>query len=199
MIVNVDEEIKKQLQYENFSSRFLDNCFNSKFLAIERENKKILGVGFLGGVVNSYGIEILEEFRGKGIGKKILNEIIFESKKNSFSFISGVFKPTNTNSVKMHLKVGFVPLFVFFYNEKEGAEIPTILPLNKKGLFLVKLFQIFDTKIGNFCFGLILKIVKPFSKELFAFSNSKMPNLDLKYSMKKFENVKTILKKYNTI
>ena len=194
-IVKVTDEIKEKLLSSNFSKRFLDNCFNSNFLAIELNNKKIIGVGFVGGILNSYGIEIIEEFRGKGIGKKLLNEINNKCKKEKFSFLTGVFKPTNTNSVKMHMKVGYVPLFTFYYNKIEGAEIPVILPFNKKGLFLIKLFKICNTRFGNFLFALILSFLQPFLKNLITFSNNEMPKLDLKYCMTNFEKVTKTLEK----
>jgi GNAT superfamily N-acetyltransferase len=198
-IVKVTDEIKEKLLSSNFSKRFLDNCFNSNFLAIELNNKKIIGVGFVGGILNSYGIEIIEEFRGKGIGKKLLNEINNKCKKEKFSFLTGVFKPTNTNSVKMHMSVGYVPLFTFYYNTTEGAEIPVILPFNKKGLFLIKLFKICNTRFGNFLFALILSFLQPFLKNLIAFSNNEMPKLDLKYCISNFEKVTKTLEKYGLI
>ena len=194
-IIYVTDEIKEKLSTSNFSVRFLDNCFNSTFLAIELNHEKIIGVGFVGGLLNSYGIEIIEEFRNKGLGKKLLNEINNECKKQKFSFLTGVFKPTNTNSVKMHIKVGYVPLFTFYYNKTEGAEIPVILPFNNKGLFLIKLFKICNTRFGNFLFALILSFLQPFLKNLITFSNNEMPKLDLKYCMTNFEKVTKTLEK----
>ena len=192
-IVNVTNNIKKKLLESNFSARFLDNCLNSKFLSIELHDEKIVGVGFVGGLLNAYGIEITEELQGKGIGKKILNEIIDECKKRKISYLSGIFKPSNTNSVKMHMNVGFVPLFTFYYNKTEGAEIPVILPFNKKGKFLITIFRIFNTKLGNRIFGIILSLSQPFLKNLIAFSSDELPKLDLKYSTKNFEKINETL------
>lgn len=194
-IVSLNDDIKKELLSSNFSKRFLDNCLNSKFLSVEINDKKIIGVGFVGGILNSYGVEIISEFRGKGIGKKLLHEINTECQKQKFSFLTGVFKPTNTNSVKMHMNVGYIPLFTFYYNKTEGAEIPVILPFNKKGLFLIKIFKIFNTKSGNFLFALILWMLRPFLKNLIAFSNNEIPKLDFKYCMNNFEKVTTTLEK----
>ena len=194
-IVNVTNDIKKKLLESNFSTRFLDNCLNSKFLSIELQDETIVGVGFVGGMLNSYGVEIAEELRGKGIGKKLLNEIIDECKKQKISFLTGVFKPTNINSVKMHMRVGFVPLFTFYYNETEGAEIPVILPFNKKGSFLISIFRIFNTRLGNLLFGFLLSFLQPFLKDLIAFSSNEIPKLDLKYCTKNFEKVNETLTK----
>ena len=194
-IVNVSDDIKEKLIQSNFTSRFLNNCFNSKFLSIKVEDQKIVGVGFVGGLLNSYGIEIIEQFRGKGIGKKLLSDVINECKNRNFSFITGVFKPINTISIKIHMNSGFIPLFTFFYNETEGQEIPVLLPLNKKGTFLMKLFQIFDTKIGNIFFGILLSLLRPLLKDLIAFSSDEMPKINLLSSIKNFENVRETLQK----
>ena len=192
-VVNVTNNIKKKLLESNFSTRFLDNCLNSKFLSIELQDEAIVGVGFVGGMLNSYGVEIAEELRGKGIGKKLLSEIIDESKKRKFSYLTGVFKPSNTNSVKLHMNLGFVPLFTFYFNKTEGAEIPILVPFNKKGSFLISVSRIFNTKLGNLLFGFILSFLKPLLKNLIAFSNDEFPKLDLKYSTKNFEKINETL------
>ena len=95
----------------------------------------------------------------------------------------------------MHMRVGFVPLFTFYYNETEGAEIPVILPFNKKGSFLINIFRIFNTKLGNLLFGFILSFLQPFLKNLIAFSSNEIPKLDLKYCTKNFEKVNETLTK----
>jgi len=195
VIVNVDRKIKSELKSSNFSSLFLNNCLNSKFLAIEKHEQKIIGVCFVGGLLNSNGIEILDEFQGKGLGKKLLKEILIECNKRNISFLTGVFKPTNLISVKTHLKLGYVPLFTFFYNKVEGKEIIVILPFTKKGILLAKFLTIFNIKIGNFFFALSIYLSKPFLKNIIAFSGDEMPKIDLKYSISNFEKVQTTLSK----
>ena len=195
VIVNVDEKMKSELKCSTFSSLFLNNCLNSKFLAIEKYDQKIIGVCFVGGLLNSNGIEILDEFQGKGLGKKLLKEIIIECNKRNISFLTGVFKPTNLISIKTHLKIGYVPLFTFFYNKVEGKEIVVILPFNKKGILLAKILTIFNIKIGNFFFALSIYLSKPFLKNIIAFSGDEIPKIDLKYSINNFEKVQTTLSK----
>ena len=82
-IVNITEQLKNELKLCNFSPLFLENCLNSKFLAIEKINDNIIAACFVGGVFNSNGIEIIKEYRGRGIAKKLLNEIISECSKSS--------------------------------------------------------------------------------------------------------------------
>jgi hypothetical protein len=189
VIVNVTNDLKKELELSNFSSLFLDNCLNSKFLSIEKKNKKIIGACFVGGIFNSNGIEILKEFQGTGIGKKLLNEIISECQKRKINFLMGVFKPTNDISIKTHIKIGYLPLFTIFYNSDEGKEVVVILPFNLKGKLLAKSLKFFDTRVGNLIFIILFNLSRPFIKKLIAFNSQSMPYLDFKYAIKNFEKV----------
>ncbi len=197
VIVNVTEEIKQLIKKINYGDSHLNNCLNSEFLGIEKENEKIIGTGFVGGIFHSYGIEILEEFRGKGIAKRLLAEIINECKQRNFSLISGVFKPTNLVSVKMHMKVGFIPVFNIYYNTQEGREIIVILPLNKKGLFFIKLCKFFDSKFGNLIFAVSFKLMTSFLKNLIAFSGESISPISISQCFKNFKPTKTILEQAN--
>jgi len=189
VIVNVTNDLKKELELSNFSSLFLENCLNSKFLSIEKKNKKIIGACFVGGIFNSNGIEILKEFQGTGIGKKLLNEIISECQKRKINFLMGVFKPTNNISIKTHVKIGYLPLFTIFYNSDEGKEVVVILPFNLKGKLLAKFLKFFDTRLGNLIFIILFNLSRPFIKKLIAFNSKNMPFLDFKYAIKNFEKV----------
>ena len=143
MIVSVNDEIKKLLaKNSEFSELFLNNCINSKFLAIEKLNSEIIAACFVGGILNSNGIEINEEFRGKGLGKKLVNEIMNECESRKISMLTGVFKPTNLISIKTHIKIGYRPVFTIFYNHDEGREIIVINPLNSKGKLFFRLWDL---------------------------------------------------------
>lgn len=192
-IVNVNDDIKRRLKESNFSSLFLNNCLNSKFLSIEEHNSKIVGVCFVGGLLNSNGIEIQEEFRGKGVGKKLLNEILLECKKRNISFMVGVFKPSNAISIKTHMNLGYRPVFTFNYNKEEGKEIVVILPFNSIGFFFMKTLKFFNTRIGNILFGFTFRLLSPLLKDLIAFSSEQMPKIDLLYSIRNFEKVEKTL------
>ena len=116
IITEIDDNIKNMLQKTGFSDSFLKSCFFSKFLVAEIIEDQIAGVTFVGGFLNLNGIEVNEKYRGKGIGKKLLNELLDECKKRNISFLSGVFKPDNKISIHMHMKIGYIPLFSIFYN-----------------------------------------------------------------------------------
>ena len=195
MIVNVNDNVKNSLlNNPKFSELFVNNCLNSKFLAIEKDNSEIIGVCFIGSLLNSNGIEINEKYRGKGIGKKLVNEILNECNKRKISFLTDVFKPTNIISIKTHLKIGYKPVFTIFYNENEGQEIVVINPFNKKGWLFYNLIKIFNTRIGNAAFSLLWIILRPFLKNLIAFPGNKIPKIDFINSIKKFEKVQKTLK-----
>ena len=195
MIVNVNDDVKNSLlNNPKFSELFVNNCINSKFLAIEKDNSEIIGVCFIGGLLNSNGIEINEKYRGKGVGKKLLNEILSECNKREISFLTGVFKPTNIISIKTHLKIGYKPVFTIFYNENEGQEIVVINPFNKKGRMFYNLIKIFNTRIGNATFSLLWIILRPFLKNLIAFPGDKIPKIDFFNSIKNFEKVQMTMK-----
>ena len=195
MIVSINDEIKKLLSKNSeFSELFLDNCINSKFLAVEKSNSEIIAACFVGGILNSNGIEINEEFRGKGLGKKLVNEIMNECESRKISMLTGVFKPTNLISIKTHIKVGYRPVFTIFYNHDEGREIIVINPLNSKGKLFFNLVKLFDTQIGNAIFSLLWVLMRPFLKNLIALSGNKIPKIDFLNSLRKKKKVKKKLK-----
>jgi GNAT superfamily N-acetyltransferase len=193
VIVNVTNQLKKELRESNFSPLFLENCLNSKFLSIEKNEKKIVGACFVGGTFNSNGIEIIKEFQGMGLGKKLLDEIISECQKRKISFLMGVFKPTNIISIKTHMKIGYRLLFTIFYNHQEGKEIVVILPFNSKGEFLAKFLKFFNTRIGNLIFTILFRLSQPFIKGLIAFDSRNMPQFDFDYAVSHFEKVSQTL------
>jgi len=192
MVEQIDSNIKKMLSKTNFGTVFLDNCFNSKFLIMEVIDGNIAGVCFVGGALNSNGIEIVENYRGQGLGTKLLNELLDECKKRKISFLTGVFKPTNKISIHTHMKIGYVPLFSVYYNEKEGMEIIVILPFNKKGKFLSKVLKIFNTRPGNFLFVIMFKLLNPFLKNLIAFDENNISPINLSKSIKNFRKVENL-------
>jgi hypothetical protein len=195
-ITNVTDGIKTDLKNTKFSAGVLDNCFNAKFLAIEENDSKIIGACFVGGVLNNMGFEIEEEFRGKGLSKKIIGEALDECKRRGISFVTGAFKPSNIPSMKTSIKMGFKPVFTFYYNNTEGKEIVVIRPINEKGCFFMNFARLGNTRVGNLCFAIFLKVSRPILKYLLAFTANTVPQVDLLYSFKNFEKVQTTLQQF---
>jgi len=196
MIVSVNDDTKKMLGNSDFSPEFLDNLLNAKFLAIQQVDSKVVGAAFVGGVMNVYGIEINENFQGRGLWKKLYDEILKECKNRKLAFLMGTFKPSNLISIKIHMKLGFIPVFTFHYNKTEGREIVIILPISKKGHLLKKILKIFDTRAGNYILVVLLKIMRPFLKDIISFSDVK-PKVDFRYSTSNFEKINVFLDEIN--
>ena len=123
IVVETDNSVKEKLKKTTFGKDFVQTCLNSEFLVVEEEDSKWLGICFVGGLLHTNGIEILEEARGRGISKKLLDRIIDECNKRRISFLTGVFKPTNLVSIKIHTAIGYKPVFNFYYNKQVGEEI----------------------------------------------------------------------------
>ena len=197
VIVTLNEEIKQKLKQNNFSTLFLNNCHNSKFLSIHEINSKIVGVGCVGGLMNHYAIELKDEYYGRGLWRNIFNEIHTESQNRNMSFLTGVYKTTNLISIKIQTSLGFTPIFSIDYNKVEGREVVIILPFNSKGKLIKKIMKIFDTKIGNMLFSLFFILSKPILKNIIGLSSKTMSKIDLKYSLYNFEKVKAVMEKIN--
>jgi|APSaa5957512493_1039668.scaffolds.fasta_scaffold05389_7 hypothetical protein len=197
VIVTINEEIKQKLKQNNFSTLFLNNCHNSKFLSIHEINSKIVGVGCVGGLMNHYAIELKDEYYGRGLWRNIFNEIHTESQNRNMSFLTGVYKTTNLISIKIQTSLGFTPIFSIDYNKVEGREVVIILPFNSKGKLIKKIMKIFDTKIGNMLFSLFFILSKPILKNIIGLSSKTMSKIDLKYSLYNFEKVKAVMEKIN--
>jgi len=193
MIMNVNDDIKRMLRNSDFSPNFLDNLLNAKFLAVQQVDSKIVGAAFVGGVMNTYGIEISENFQGRGLWKKLYDEILRECKNRKISFLMGTFKPDNLISIKIHMKLGFIPVFTFHYNKTEGREIVIILPIGRKGRLLKNFLRIFDTRTGNCILVILLLIMRPFLRHIIAYSNDVMPSVDFWYSVCNFEKINVFL------
>ena len=189
IVVETDNSVKEKLKKTTFGKDFVQTCLNSEFLVVEEEDSKWLGICFVGGLLHTNGIEILEEARGRGISKKLLDRIIDECNKRKISFLTGVFKPTNLVSIKIHTAIGYKPVFNFYYNKQVGEEIIVILPLNKKGNLLYNVLRIFNTRIGNACFAITFTLFRPFLRNIITFEGKEMPKIDFTDCMKNFKKV----------
>ncbi|MGI0056308.1 MAG: GNAT family N-acetyltransferase [Nitrosarchaeum sp.] len=189
MVVDTDNSVKDKLKKTTFSEEFIRPCSNSEFIAIEEENSKWLGICFVGGLLHATGIEILKEARGRGLSNKLLAHVLEECKKRKISFLTGVFKPTNLVSIKIHTAIGYKPIFNFYYNKQVGEEIIVILPFNKKGDLLYNMLRVFNTRIGNALFAIILILFRPFLRSITAFEGEEMPKINFKECIKNFKKI----------
>jgi L-amino acid N-acyltransferase YncA len=96
----------------------------SRLVALD-ENEKVVGWAALTAVsgrctyagVAEVSVYVHSDARGKGVGKKLLEELIRESEKeNLWTLQAGIF-PENTASIKLHEQCGFRQIG---YREKIG-------------------------------------------------------------------------------
>jgi hypothetical protein len=189
MVIEPNHFLKEKLKKTTFGKEFIQPCLNSEFLVIEEEDSKWLGICLVGGLLHATGIEVLEEARGRGLSKKLLDRVTEECNKRKFSFLTGVFKPTNLISIKIHTSIGYKPVFNFYYNEQVGDEIVVIFPLNKKGDLLYNMLRVFNTKIGNALFAFTLTLFRPVLRNLIIFEGKEMPKINFRECIKNFKKV----------
>ncbi len=78
-IVNLDQSIKDKLRKARFDSDFMAALLSCDFLAIEENGREIVAACGIGGLMNVPTLQIDENFRGAGIGKKLLGLAIDEA------------------------------------------------------------------------------------------------------------------------
>lgn len=195
-IVRIDGALAEKLVRAGISEGILDNCRNSKFLAVQYDGDEIAGVCFVSGLLNNAGTEVSAKYRGRGISRALLQELTDECRRRKMPFLTGVFKPSNVPSIRAHTGAGYVPVFTFHYSRAEGQEIVIIMPLNRRGALVKRLLRAFDTRMGNAAFALIIKGTRPLLKTLLGFSADVMPPVDLKHSLRNFEKVAETIKRH---
>ena len=186
-VVNVNQVIIEKLQKSGISSlmKSLESC---EWLVIEEKDDKIIGAAGIGGFFHFSSIQIIKEFQGKGIGKKIQKELIEESKSKKYSFIMVMFNPDNLSSVNLHTSLGYEKIFRLKYSERHINDVCGI-SFNKSGKLFFQLLKIFNTKIGTFFLGCILKIFKPFFRQLLGYNEKDLPEPNMSWMLKNFEKI----------
>ncbi|MBW2938520.1 GNAT family N-acetyltransferase [Aureisphaera sp. CAU 1614] len=96
--------------WEIFNEKFLPVC---RFIA--KKNDRIVGWCTLSAIskrevykgVAETTIYIAKDARGKGIGKKLLQHLVFESEKAGFWTLQARIFPQNIASIELHKNAGF--------------------------------------------------------------------------------------------
>ena len=117
-IADVDSDIKKMLIESKISSsmRSLESC---EWIVYEKQGKKIVGAVGIGGIFHASSIQINEDFRSQGIGKRIQTALVNEAKKRNYSFITVFVDPRNEASTKLHNSVGYKTIFRINYSKRQ--------------------------------------------------------------------------------
>ena len=116
-IANVDENIIRQLKNSGIldEMRSLESC---EWVILEEIDEIIVGAAGVGGVFHVSGIQINEKFRGKGIGKKLQNELDKEEIPIKLHFSAEVFYLPNLFELKDN------PLLTFGHGKYMLVEFP---------------------------------------------------------------------------
>ena len=186
-VVEMNNAVLQKLQESGLLKKMksLEDC---KFLVIEEEKEKIIGASGIGGILHVHSIQLLEEAQGLGLGWKLFDENIKEAKRRRYSFVTASRDPENKKIAKIHNDLGFKTCFRVHYS-KDIISDSLILTINKKGIIVLKIFKIFNTRFGNFCLGIILKIAKPFFRKFLTYTPNKFSEQELLHMIKNFEKI----------
>jgi len=187
-VVDVDDNIIQELRNSGLSSEMISLEF-CKFLILEEEHGKIVAASGLGGFFNVHSLQILDGYRGKGLGKILFKRTIEEAKKKNYSFTLLSINPENTPIVKLTKSSGFKPLFRIHYADNLVRDAG-ILVLKTKGKVLEKILKLFNTKIGITILAISLKIFRKFMfSSVLTLQSEEFPSPNLRYIIKNFQKI----------
>jgi len=187
-IVDVDEDIIKELRSSGLSQKmkFLEKC---KFLVIEESDGKIKAASGIGSFLNIHAFIISNEFRGKGLGKKLAAATLDEMKRRGYSFLLNSISVDNIASKKVMFEfLGVEPMSRIHFSENQITDIG-ILVLKPKGKIVKKLLSFFNTKVGIFFLAIIIKITNQLYLNRFHISSEKEPSAGVLYMIKHFQKL----------
>ena len=189
-IVNVDNNIIKELRKCDISTkmRSLESC---EWVVLAEIDKKIIGASGVGGLFNLTSIQILKEIKGIGLGGLLQREMINESKKRGYSFITGMIDPANKQSMSLHDGFGFKTIFRIHYSPEIIQDV-IIFTFNRRGKIVKSFLGIFNNILGMSILACLLKIFKTMFPKIINYNEKKIPNPDIKYIIKNFEKYKII-------
>ena len=186
-IVNVDNNIIKELRKCDISTkmRSLESC---EWVVLAEIDKKIIGASGVGGLFNLTSIQILKEIKGIGLGGLLQREMINESKKRGYSFITGMIDPANKQSMSLHDGFGFKTIFRIHYSPEIIQDV-IIFTFNRRGKIVKSFLGIFNNILGISILACLLKIFKTMFPKILNYNEKKIPNPDVKHIIKNFEKI----------
>ena len=176
----------KNFKNLNFRDQNIINSLDNPFK--ENSHIKILGGNLAPGHCISKVYDTNEKFRGKGYGEDIQKRLIAEAKTKNFSFVTVFVDPRNTASTIMHDKVGYKTIFRIHYSSDIIQDVKIII-LKRKGVLVEGFLKLFNTKIGMFCLGCLLKVFRGFFKNIIGYNEQISPIPSLKHIIQNFEKI----------
>jgi GNAT superfamily N-acetyltransferase len=186
-IVNVDSEIIKELRHSGISKE-MKSLESSDWMVLAEVDKKTVGASGVGGLFNYNDIQVIEKFQSKGIGVLLIREVINESRKRGYSFITGTIDPANKPSVVLHNKLGFESIFRIHYSPEIIQDV-IIFTFNWRGKIVKSFLGIFNNILGMSILACLLKIFKAMFPKIINYNEKKIPNPDVKHIIKNFEKL----------
>jgi hypothetical protein len=161
---------------------------SSDWLVLAEVDKKTVGASGPGGLFNYNDIQVIEKFQSKGIGVLLIREVINESRKRGYSFITGTIDPANKPSVVLHNKLGFESIFRIHYSPEIIQDV-IIFTFNWRGKIVKSFLGIFNNILGMSILACLLKIFKAMFPKIINYNEKKIPNPDVKHIIKNFEKL----------
>jgi len=186
-IVDMDSEIIKELRRSGISKE-MRSLESSDWVVLAEVDEKIVGVSGVGGLFNLTSIQVLKKIKGIGLGGLIQREMINESKKRGYSFITGMIDPENKQSVSLHNGFGFKTVFRIHYSPEITQDV-IIFTFNRRGKIVKSFLGIFNNILGMSVLACLLKIFKIFFPLMINYNEKIIPNANLTYILKNFEKI----------
>lgn len=189
-IVNVNFDIKKRLKKSGLLDE-MSNLESCDFLVIAEHNGEIIGASGIGGKLHVNTLIVQEKFRNKAIGALLLKDVIKESKKRKYPFITASRDPENINAVKLHNFFKLMPIFQVKYRENLTRDV-IFRSFSIKGNIVGGMLKLFNSKIGTIILITSIKILKKtLFKKVLTYSAEEFPDPDIIFSIKNFEKIKS--------
>jgi len=163
-VVNVDKNIIHQLKDSDLldEMKSLELC---DWLAIHEEQGRIIGAGGVSTVFHITALQIDKNFRSLGLGPRIFIELVNESKKRNYSFLSTYQMTSNNQSTKIHEFHNMSLMFRIHFSKEKIMDV-RFVAWNKKGKILEKFFRFFNLRFGMLILACMLKISQPLYPKL---------------------------------
>ena len=186
-IVNVDSEIIKELRHSGISKE-MRSLESSDWLVLAEVDKKTAGASGPGGLFNFNHIQVMEKFQNKGLGVLLAREVINESRKRGYSFITGMINPENKQSISLHNKLGYKTIFRIHYSPEIIQDV-IIFTFNRRGKIVKSFLGIFNNILGMSILACLLKIFKSIFPLIINYNEKIIPDANLTYIIKNFEKI----------
>ena len=186
-IFELDIDIKRRLR-ESGITKIMKSIESCDWVVVEEKDGKIIGAARLGGLFHVSGIQILQNYVGKGLGKILQNELIQESKRRNYSFITVFNDPRNIPSTKLHDSLGYQTIFRIHYSEEIVNDVKAII-FKKQGKIIINFLKLFNSKYGMLFLGIILKVLKSIFPSLIIYNEDDLKSPDIGCMLRKFEKI----------